>query len=1066
MSNPVVDALTLAVGKLPADGVTFFADFEGDHLRAFAELKKIMPSLAAARAEVQEEFRTALPRAVVRKEGYDKLLKQAEDDAAALVRAKARADGAQANGPSPEHEVNVSFRTPFRYSLGTSDFRRGVYEKVRGQGGDPAAWHLRALLPHIHVRVIRRDGSRRRVDIEYLMSKDVDSPRVLIGDDELAEGLWARKLGMNLSGDRDIVTTAGTAIRDIAHRYSPEKEAVVTLDAHTATGQLDIPVPECLPAGYLMMPPGVTPAQAREKWLELVVILAERPKMALTLGASAGAPFNGPLHRPSHWWDGFGDSRTGKTTNQAVAAAVWGDPTINAGVVNGWDATSIGVGRHLGQLGIFPAFFDERGMAPYERSKWGEIIYQTCQGSSRLKAEVNSAQGTHKSPPWFGVMFTTGNHRLTDGISAGGFAGIPPRVIELSAPFTENQVEAERIAEILLDCYGWLGPAIVAANTVPKVRERLTLAAEMVGTPEGGAVPGTIAKHLHMAVAGVMMVDDVLGTGITLTEAALRAACEHLDLNAHDPEHDADRMVQALAESLTARRSAWPTMAEFGELNRPRPGFTADGKPEPRMVELAQRGYDQESSGVLSDDGDWLYVFPETWHQLADKLGTDRSVACAELHRRGHLHVAKSSRKRGEWQGIPTIGGKSTRVYQVSMDAIEIESETDDDDGTQTGVRPAEPDPELTLNTVPTAPAEVSSAEVPNPTPAPQPSAREIPDEAARGTVPADTGGHQTPSQPQQPVRRSAALMAASAALADGTPLRLLAALEGECAPTRQEGGRKRQPYWRPELPGITYTAHVVNSWQWDRPYEGQVAVLDRSGAFVAAASSVLVAHGALTHTGEVEFDNRPGYYQVQVHPWTEGAVLPHPLGEWASEQKTVWVPAPTVALLRDLTEEGRWPDVTVLDSYTGDGVRLSKWAGFVNELRAEAITEYGRESDQYLAVKTTFGQALSLMLGHSGDDGVRRTWKCKAARPDFTHAIQAQASAILYRWADDCRRVVPDLGPVSLRNVDELVIPQAALEVVTTTKRSGGRAPLGIDPDGIKLGTFKVKTAQTWGDR
>jgi len=1043
---------------LPGDSAEFFGQLADlDQVSALGRFKAMIPVIARAGVGIRASWRDELPSAVMSKRTFDAHMKEADDGA----RDADRAGDHRRGGPRPDHNVNVSSRNPYRYSLGGA-FGRAMFERVRGDDGD-ATWTLRASLPYVHVRVVRRDGTRRRVDVEYLMSAEQDGPRVLVSDDELTEGQWARKLGANLSSDRDIIAAAGTAIRDVAYRHAPEREAVARLDAHTDSGHLNVPVPECLPAGYLTMPPGGTAEQAWQTWRELAEILSERPKMALVLGASVGAPFVGPLRRQSHWVDLYGDSQKGKSTTQAVAAAVWGDPTIGAGIVAGWDATSIGVGRLLGQLGILPSFFDERKVAPYPREKWGEVIYATCQGSSRLKAEANTAQGTHKASPWFGVLFSTGNHRLTDGISAGGFAGIPARVLELSAPFTADQAEAEQVAALLRECYGWLGQAIMQTYTLPVVRERIADAEAMVGAPECGGVPGTLAKHLHMAVAGAMMADELLGTGSALTSATLLAACDHLEVNGHEPVHDADRMVDALAESLTARRSAWPTLAEYAELDRPRPEYLGNGMTEPRAVELAQRGYDQESAGIRSDDGRWLYVFPSTWKRMADELGVDSAVACAELYRREHLYVSPARRARGEWHGQPRILGRATRVYQVVMAGIDGDPTPDTDPEPPSDPGP-KPFPVAALDT--DSPSDPGPEPFPEPEPTPEPEQAEPepepePEQAEKTepTPAAATPGERT-ARPSKATPGSS-LAYARAALAEGRSPRILAALEGEYAPLRR---RQREPYWRPPLPGMTFAADVITSWEWERPYSGEVAVLDRSGAYVAAASSVLVAHGKLEQTGPCEFDNRPGYYRVQVHPWHEADALPHPMGEWGSKQPEVWVPAPAVALLRDLADAGRWPDVTVLDSYTGDGVRLSRWAGFVNTLRTEAIAEHGRDSDQYAAVKTGFGMALSLMLGYQGD-AMRREWKCNVRRPDWAHSIYAQSAATLWRWADDCRTVAPGLGPVALRNVDELVIPQAALEVVTTTKRPGGRAPLGIDPAGIKLGTFKVKAAEAWKD-
>lgn len=354
-------------------------------------------------------------------------------------------------------------------------------------------------------------------------------------------------------------------------------------------------------------------------------------------------------------------------------------------------------------------------------------------------------------------------------------------------------------------------------------------------------------------------------------------------------------------------------------------------------------------------------------------------------------------------------------------------------------------------------------ADAPTPMPDPPP--------AAAGTVPETPGT--APHPPAEASRRSTNAAARSgaksamvdefrAALAAGRPLMFLSALEGAFEPRRRVDGRMTRPFWRPELPGCTYAVHAVEAWGWQRPYEGPAVVLDRSAAFLSAASSVLVAHGALEHSGPLDTfdDRRPGYYQVPVHPWYE-TDLPHPLLH-TEKRLTAWVTAPTVALLRDLEREGRWPGVAILDSYTADGVRIDEWARFVNTIRAEAITEYGRDSEQYAEVKDRYSMAFQLMLG-SADDGGRRRWKCGAQRPDWTQTVRAQAAANLYRWADACRKVAPDSPPVALRNTDELVIPADALDVVTTAPRPGGLRPLVIDPDGIKLGSFKVKHLDEW---
>lgn len=980
----------------------------------------------------------------------------------------------------PRYSVNVTYHNAFRYSL-DGQFGRALYERRRTEDGSDNYWRLRAQLPYVHARVIRRDGSRRRVGTEYLLSRTPESNRSLITDDALNDGSWAVQLGANLSGDHYIQTAAATAIRDIAHRGAPEREATPRAEVHSETGHLDIPVAEALPPGYLVGSPQVSEDEARDVWCGITGMVSTRPKIALTLGASAASPFGGPLRRQSHWWDLYGDARKGKSTTLALAAAIWGDPRLGSGITLGWNASSIGTGRWLGGLGVLPPFFDERGLTRFDSAQWGELIYSTCQGSSRLKAESDSPQGTHRGLPWFGTLFSTGNARLTDRITSGRFAGIPARVIELSTPLTESWSEAEDLEALAGAAYGWLGPALLRSCTVAVVREHLTRAEALVGVPAEGGVPGSIAKHLHLAVAGAMMIDHHLDTDTLLTDAAVLAAREHLEAHGHEPAHDADRLLDALAESLTARRSAWPTLEEYAELSRPRPGFGEDNF---GRSELPQHGFDQHIRGIRTDD--WLYVFPATWQALIDEHGLDSAVVCKKLDERALLHVAPARRKKGEWQASPRILGRPQRLYQVALSALPDDDETAPDDPPPPEPTPSEPtqpplptaeDPTLgpeNQTLPPAAPSDDGPAEPTEPTESAGPISQPAP---AQATTPPKGPNSPSAVPPASRSRLSTrptggwkeaqhhALTEAKHALVQGQPLRLLSALEGPYSPRRRDdSGTLRAPYWRPPLPGITFAAHVVSSWGWTRPYDGVVAVLDRSGAFVAAASSVEVAHGALQHTGPLEqFEGRPGYYLLDVHPWAEQDVLPHPLSGFGSRQEQVWVPAPTVALLRSLERQQRWPDVTVLDSYTAAPVRLRDWATFVNQLRASAIEEFGRDSDEYGAVKDAYGQALSLMLGSPAEHGTGREWRCRAQRPDWTHHIQAQASATLWRWADDCRNLAPDLAPVALRNVDELVIPHDALAIVTTTPRTGGRPPLQIDPDGLKLGSFKVKAHDSW---
>lgn len=289
---------------------------------------------------------------------------------------------------------------------------------------------------------------------------------------------------------------------------------------------------------------------------------------------------------------------------------------------------------------------------------------------------------------------------------------------------------------------------------------------------------------------------------------------------------------------------------------------------------------------------------------------------------------------------------------------------------------------------------------------------------------------------------------------------RLLAGLEKRFPPKR--GGKL--PFWRPRMPEVIERLEVVGSWAWKRQgYSGSAVVLDRSGAWISAASSVSVAHGALEHTGPDVDPKRPGVYLVDVHPWAEGESMPHPLGRRLKPGSQVLITEARLSLLIQLAREGRWADATVLDSWTGEPARLSDWATHVNEKRAAAIREHGRDSEEYDAVKVAFSQAVTLMLGSRQPGQPRRYGKSPIHRPDWGYAIQDQAAVNLWRTADACRKAAPELGPLEMRNVDELLIPAAALDVVTRKPGPTRTAPVRIDAEGIQLGTYKVKNSEEW---
>ena len=431
------------------------------------------------------------------------------------------------------HPVNVSAEG-FTYSAGRqhgtcgrcAGVRRGLYQGDRYAG----------QLPELHGRPVYGEGASRQS--EYLLSATPESARVSIPGEEIETGKWSFRLGLPRSADRRIGDALASVILYHLAQEAPEVPAFPSAGLRDATGHLYVPVPECLPAGYLATPKGLDDSAAAGAGRRIAQIAAANPKTALALGMAVDAPFVSATGRQSSWVNFYGPPRQGKTTVLFLAASVWGKvipPSPGPDqVVRSWDATTKGPGRFLGQLGILPAFFDETGSADFDNADWLRMLYGETQGNSRMQAETRG-MGSRATPGWRGRKFLTGNDVLCDGAAIGKFAGVTARLLQFAAPFTRSADECEELEILVRQWHGWLGPAVLAAYTPEEWTGLMAAAAELLSMPEGGTAR-TIGKDLAGGVAGAMAADAVLGTGTALADAALTAAREYLDAHRDDGE--------------------------------------------------------------------------------------------------------------------------------------------------------------------------------------------------------------------------------------------------------------------------------------------------------------------------------------------------------------------------------------------------------------------------------------------------------------------------------------------------------------------------------------------------
>lgn len=555
-------------------------------------------------------------------------------------------------------------RGAWGYSTGSGPHPRGVYRT----GTSP---RLAATLPYAHLRVIYRDGAGAVSSVSYLLSVEPDGARTLVSDHDVKDGSWAAMLGVPSSADDQIVKVAATAIRMVA--YAEDVEVRDAAPAVDDAGLITVPVPESLPAGYLKVADGAGP----DLWREIVKIVtgAGCGKLAFVLAATAFAPYIGPLGRKTFIIDVMGEAGKGKSTTGNLCGAVWGNPgssgTDDGGVVVGWDVTTIGAGRFSSELRYLPMFFDESGMSGLSHAECNTFAFRTCEsGGARLAARRNGP-GMIRGRRWRGQMMTTGNDWFVNKDTlTGKYAGLLRRVLWFEAPLTPSAEVAESLDDpqgdepsLVMRAHGWLGVNLLNSYPIAKAREAVRWAETVIGLPSG-SVGRSLAKHCAGALAGALMMDRLLGTGKAMQDAVLPEIRAYLDRHGHEPEHDAERVVESVRAAIIETRSAWPYEWEYLESENPRPDM-AGAVTERRA--LPQRGVSREIAGVVADDETWLMVLPESMAALCDTLGVSRSLVFRKLHETGRLKVSPSVFKRGEWVYSKQIGGKPVRGYLLTV---------------------------------------------------------------------------------------------------------------------------------------------------------------------------------------------------------------------------------------------------------------------------------------------------------------------------------------------------------------------------------------------------------------
>lgn len=231
----------------------------------------------------------------------------------------------------------------------------------------------------------------------------------------------------------------------------------------------------------------------------------------------------------------------------------------------------------------------------------------------------------------------------------------------------------------------------------------------------------------------------------------------------------------------------------------------------------------------------------------------------------------------------------------------------------------------------------------------------------------------------------------------------------------------------------------------------------DGTRMYLAAAGTCeSLAPWTLRHHGKQPFNRKyAGWWKVELAPWNDDR-LPDPAGP--GKDRIRWVTTPTAALLSELTDQGVYGGIQVIDSWTNVGKRpLRTWAETIERTYQTAATQ-ARMTDADGTPSSHAQDAERVRLAakevYRESWGLLNTATNSVHRPDWHYTILAYARATLWRklWKVG---TVEGRWPVEI-NVDnvwygsDLDDPRDAMPVGLSLVNAEGI------PD--TLGTFKIK--------
>jgi len=174
--------------------------------------------------------------------------------------------------------------------------------------------------------------------------------------------------------------------------------------------------------------------------------------MALVL-ASVAAPLLRLTRCPNFVVHVYYDSSAGKTVVQEVAAAIWGDPRPDAGLIQTWNSTVVGLEQRAGFCSDLPLMLSEVRTMGRDRDL-ERTIYMLVEGQGKTRGDRSG--GTRVQQSWRTVVVSTGETSLS---AASSYTGPAVRALEIFGNLL-GHLDGDAVVELertVRDNYGLVG---------------------------------------------------------------------------------------------------------------------------------------------------------------------------------------------------------------------------------------------------------------------------------------------------------------------------------------------------------------------------------------------------------------------------------------------------------------------------------------------------------------------------------------------------------------------------------------------------------------------------------